>query len=1466
MTRRDRHPGAARASGPQEPAKAGGALEAFHPVVRAWFERRFDAPTDAQAVGWPQIRSGRDVLISAPTGSGKTLAAFLAHVDALVCRAEAGELGDTTEVVYVSPLKALGNDIRRNLEEPLAELREVAAELGYEFPEIRVGVRSGDTPAAQRQAMVRRPPHILITTPESLYLLLTAERGRETLRTVRTVIVDEIHALARDRRGTHLALSLARLDHVVSEAGGVRPARIGLSATQRPIEEMAALLVGSARASIDGAPDCAIVDLGHQRELDLAIEVPPSELEAVAPREQWAELYDRLAELIREHRTTLVFVNTRRMAERTAHELSQRLDDDEVASHHGSLAKERRLRLEQRLKDGELRALVATASLELGIDIGSIDLVCQIGSPGSIATFLQRVGRVGHALGARSDGRLFPTTRDELVECAALVRAVRAGRLDRIVQPVAPLDVLAQQLVAECASGPWEEQALFELVRSATPYRELPRADFDEVVEMLASGVGEGAGRAAPLLHRDRINGVLHGRRGARLTALTNGGTIPESGDYRVIAEPDELVVGQVNEDFAMESMAGDVFLLGSTSWRIKRVETNTVRVEHARGAPPTIPFWLGEAPGRTVELSEEVGRLRAEVAGRLDDPGPLLALLREQCGLDAGGAEQLVRYIRATRDGLGLVPTHEDVVFERFFDEAGGMQLVVHAPFGARINRAWGLTLRKRFCVTFDFELQAAASDDAILLSMGPQHSFPLEEAFEYVTTGNAEQALAQSCLYIPLFGTRFRWAATRALAVPRQRGGRRVPPYVQRMRSDDLLASVFPAQVGCQENVTGPLEIPDHPLTRQTIDDCMHEAMDLDGLLALLDRIERGAVRLHARDTTEPSPMAHEIVSGRPYTFLDDAPLEERRTRAVALRRGLPESASELGALDRDAIERVRDEAWPAPRDAEEVHDALLGLVVVAETDVPDWLPTLEGLVAGGRATSFEVGAERYWFAAEQVRHIELLYPGAAPPLSVPEAAIEPVADREEARLRMLRGQTEVLGPLATGELAARVCLDAADVERGLRQLEAGGFVLRGRFMPQGADDAEPVVVESRAEQWCDRRLLARIHRYTLERLRREIDPVPARDFVRFLLRWHHLAPGTALEGRGGVRQAVALLAGFEAPAGSWEPELLHARVTDYGPAWLDELCLAGEVAWTRLSTKRSDGRSATGAAATRATPLTLAPRAALPLLLAAARPAPADAAPRLAGAAAELYALLGERGALFFDEIVTATRRLASDVEQGLRVLVAEGLVHADGFQGLRQIAGLSRRGAGRGGGRAGGRGGRGHRRRASYLGGGLFAGAGPAGRWSLSDARSVDGGEQDGVAEELAEEAAMLLLHRYGVLFRDLLARESLRLPWRDLLRALRRLEARGTVRGGRFVSGFVGEQYALPEAVEALRAVRREPLSGERVTVSAVDPLNLVGVVLPGERVPAVRGRTVEYIDGMPAELVSLAEGFAAPVG
>jgi len=1442
------------------------ALAGFHPAVRTWFERRFPhGPSEPQERGWPAIAHGRDTLIAAPTGTGKTLSAFLVCIDRLFratshfeLRADGEPLAvglPPTEVVYVSPLKALAADIHKNLEEPLAEIRAVARELGLAVPDVRVALRTGDTTASERAAMLRTPPHLLVTTPESLYLLVTAERGREMLRGVRTVIVDEIHALARDKRGAHLALTLERLDALCAPA---RPVRIGLSATQRPIETVARMLVGAGedRSEAGGAARCAVVDAGHRRELDLALELPDDELEAVTSLEQLGCVLDRIAALVGEHRTTLVFVNTRRMAERIAHLLAERLGDDAVAAHHGSLSKDRRLRVETRLRAGDLRALVATASLELGIDVGPVELVCQLGSPRSIATFLQRVGRSGHARDKVPKGRLFPLTRDELVECAGLLRAVRAGRLDLLRPARCPLDILAQQIVAACAADEWREDELFALARRASHFADLARDDFDDVIELLADGIPTGRGRRAAYLHRDRVNGVVRGRRGARIAALTSGGAIPERADYRVVLDPDDTFVGTVDEDWAIESMAGDVFLLGSTSWRIRRVEAGVVRVVDAQGAPPTIPFWFGEAPARTEELSSEVSQLRAALAPFLARGE--LAWAREwlarECGLGADAQDQLARYLAAAHASLGALPTQDEVVFERFFDESGGMQLVVHAPFGGRTNRGLGLALRKRFCRTFDFELQAAANDDAVVLSLGPQHSFPLDDVPRFLRRETVREALSQAVLASPMFTARWRWNLNRSLAVLRMKNGRRNPPAIQRMESDDIMAAVFPGLAQCQENASGPIEIPDHPIVKQTLDDCLHEAMDVERLERLVGDFASGAVAVRCIDTTEPSPLAHEILNGRPYTFLDDAPLEERRTRAVKLRRGLPVEARELARLDPDAIARVRDEVRPAPRDADELHDLLLQTVAIRPELA--WRRMFDELVDAGRAVLASPAGTGLWIATERKRDVAALWRNVSftPDAPLPAAlAALPAREPERIAADAARGHLEQSGPISLGELAARLALPEIAVEQGLAILEAEGFALRGRFESHVRDEGG---ADAAQEQWCARRLLTRIHLYTQERLRKEIEPVTARDFLRFLLRWQHVAPGTQREGRAGTLAAIEQLQGCELAAGSWESEVLPARVDGFRPEHVDALCMSGEIAWGRLSPRAveraSDDRAEAeddepsaprgGLAPSRRTPLALVVREDAAWLLAAHRgdAMPVEPGP---GAARDVLDALRAGGALFHSELVQRTGRLPIEIEQALWDLVARGLVAADGFQAVRSLLGTRER-----------RQRESARRRARRgLRRGARGSASAEGRWSLFPASAVAASDEVAGcdADELAEAVAEQLLARFGVVFRDLLARETLAVPWRDVLWALRRMEARGTIRGGRFVTGFVGEQYALPGAVEALRRTRRMPRTGERVRVSAADPLNLVGILTPGPRIAPQRSEWIVYEDGAP---------------
>jgi ATP-dependent helicase Lhr and Lhr-like helicase len=1419
----------------------------FHPAVAEWFDRSFAAPTAAQAEAWPAIQAGRHTLIAAPTGSGKTLAAFLAAIDGLVRRGVDSGLTDDTKIVYVSPLKALSNDIQRNLAAPLAGIRDALKRQRLPDVEIRTWVRTGDTAPGERERMRRFPPHIVVTTPESLYILLGSESGRKMLATTRTVIVDEIHAVAPNKRGSHLTISLERLAALCA-----RPLlRIGLSATQKPIEAVARFLVG---------PDaeCRIIDTGHRRARDLALEVPSSPLEAVMSGEVWQQVYDRLAELIEAHRTTLVFVNTRRLAERVTRQLSERLGADRVTAHHGSLAKEQRFDAEQRLKAGALKALVATASLELGIDIGDVDLVCQLGSPRSIASLLQRVGRSGHAVAGTPKGRLFPLSRDELVECAALLDSVRRGELDRLVLPEQPLDVLAQQIVAEVAAQEWGEDELYALIRRAWPYRELLREDFAATLAMLAEGFTTRRGRRAALIHHDAVNHKLRGRRGARLTALTSGGTIPDNADYQVLLEPENQNIGTVNEDFAVESMAGDIFQLGNTAYRILRVERGTVRVEDAQGMAPNIPFWLGEAPGRTNELSQSVSRMRAEFAARWPVENTL-SWLRDDVGVAEPAAEQLVEYLASGRAALGVLPTQETLVIERFFDEVGGMQLVIHSPFGSRLNRAWGLALRKRFCRKFNFELQAAATEDNIVLSLTRAHSFDLTDVPRYLHSANIRQLLIEALLDAPMFITRWRWVAGVSLALPRFRGGKKVPPQLARMAAEDLIAAIFPDQVACAENLVGEREIPNHPLVRQTIADCLGEAMDVAGLERLLARLEAGEIRVVTRELTEPSPLALEVLSARPYAYLDDAPLEERRTQAVMSRRWLtPEEAGDIGQLDPEAIARVRGEAWPDPANPDELHDALAWLGFLgAEEAQPGWrdwfldlaqqrrvamvspapragmagldlathgLDTLSGSketwVAGSSPVmkTFTPGEElraKLWIAAERVSQFRTLWPGAEmdPPITPPESYSTREWSREEALIEILRGRLEGLGPVTEAALAAPLVIEPRDISAALTALETEGFAMRGRFTP-GTD----------TEEWCERRLLARIHRYTVNRLRAEIQPVAARDFLRFLLGWQRVTADARMEGPDALEVLVRQLEGFEAPAGAWETEILPARLDSYEPSWLDDQCLAGRIAWARLRARNGVERSASPV---RTTPIALLARrhaalwASLSSIEEAARPS---------SRAQAVADFIRQYGASFFDELVEGTGLLRPQLEEALGELVALGIVTSDSFAGLRALLRKPANGG---------------RRRTT-----MFAMA-SAGRWALARRPQP----QMQARPEAVEHLARTLLLRYGVVFWRLIEREAPWLPpWRDLLRVYRRLEARGEIRGGRFVAGFSGEQFALSEAVGMLREVRRKPPSGSWVSLSGADPLNLVGILTPGPKLAALTGNRLLYRDGLPVAL------------
>ncbi len=1428
-------------------------LDGFHPAVASWFRSEFAAATEVQQRAWRAIRNREHTLISAPTGSGKTLAAFLGVIDSLVKRALDRGLPDETRILYVSPLKALSNDISKNLQAPLAGIRETLLASGSPDVSIRAWVRTGDTSQSERARMRRQPPHILVTTPESLYILLTSESGRRMLATVETVIVDEIHALAGNKRGAHLAVSLERLAALCARP----PTRVGVSATTKPMGAMVEFLVGTDRAR------CQVIDQGHVRNWDLKLELPSSPLEAIMSNEVWIEIYDRLADLAAAHRTTIVFVNTRRLAERVARHLADRCGQDEVTSHHGSLSKEHRLKAEDRLKAGQLKVLVATASLELGIDIGDVDLVCQLGSPRAIATLLQRVGRSGHGVERLPKGRLFPLSRDELVECAALLDAVARGELDAIALCRKPLDVLSQQIVAEVSMREWEVDALFGLITRSAPYRGLSRGVYLDVLKMLADGFTTRRGRRGAYLHFDRVNGRLRARRAARLTALTNGGTIPDQFDYDVVLLPGEQSVGTLNEDFAFESMPGDIFQLGNTSYRIQKVHSGKVFVEDARGLPPTIPFWFGEAPGRSDELSAAVSRLRTEMDEALQrySPAEAAAALAAEHGLTSSAAEQLCDYLATARAALGTLPTAERIVIERFFDEAGDTHIVLHSPYGSRLNRAWGLALRKRFCRRFNFELQAAALDDSIVISLGVVHSFPLEEVVRYLAQATVENVLTQALLTAPIFPGRWRWNASVALAVKRFRNGKKTPAYFQRADAEDLLATVFPDQLACAENLVGERQIPDHPLVAQTLTDCLRDVMDVDGLTRLLGRIEAREVEVVCRELTSPSPLAQEVLSARAYAFLDDTPAEERRTLAIQSRRYMTvEQASDLGRLDPDAIRRVRSEAWPEPRDEDELHDALvlLGFIAPGEGGAVDpdstpgqsrsptqdaWRVMFQRLIAAGRASTFRMPGGRWvWVCAERLAELRL---AVADGWTDPRLdALAGEAGTADAALReLIRSRLEGLGPVTAAELGHPLGLTAGEIAGALAALEAEGFAMRGRFSERagGAGSAPPGAAE---EEWCDRRLLARIHRYTLKRLRSEIEPVTIAEYQRFLFRWQGLG---AERRRGGEALDAILneLQGVALPAAAWEREILPARLADYSPILMDDLAVSGRIAWYRPSPGRSrvqPGQS--GAQPGRGTvansPIVILPREALPYWRRLA--APANGAGEelpLTDAAERVRGLLMDRGALFFQELVQASGLLRVKTEEALAELVAGGLVTADAFRGLRVlITPPSRR--------------RGFHGRARRRGPSFDA----AGRWALLATAPADlSGES---RREANEHAAQCILRRYGVVCRSVLERESHLPSWRELLGIFRRWEARGEIRGGRFVTAPGGEQFALANAVEMLRRCRRDAQADEWVVLSAADPLNLAGILTPGGRVAAVHTHRLLYRDGVPVATLTAA--------
>ncbi|NYF88417.1 DEAD/DEAH box helicase [Tunturiibacter empetritectus] len=1421
-----------------------------HPVTAEWFLSKFGSPTEPQTYGWPGILDGNATLISAPTGSGKTLAAFLVCIDQLLRQSISGRLAPCTQVLYVSPLKALSNDVQKNLAAPLSEIQQLAMQRGYLCPEIRTGVRTGDTLPKERAAMLRNPPHILVTTPESLYILLTAGKSREHLRRVQTVIVDEIHAVADDKRGAHLALSLERLDALVTGENhlshgqfltglAMAPQRIGLSATQNPIELVASFLTGSHE---DRKP-ATIVQVGRRRELDIAIEVPSDELSSVTNSGMWEEIFEKLAAYAQNHRSTLVFVNTRRLVEKIAFELASRLGPEHVAAHHGSLSRTLRLDAEQRLKNGEIKILIATASLELGIDIGDIDLVCQISTTRSVAVAMQRVGRAGHWRGATPKGRFFATTRDDLLEQAALTRKMRAGELDQLQIPPQPADVLMQQIVAACGAEPWEEDALYNVLRRAYPYRNLTRPAFDDLLTLLTAGIESTRGRYGAYLLRDGVQQHLHPRRGARMIAISNGGAIPDTALYSVILQPEGVQIATLDEHFAVDSSPGDVILLGTSSWRIQRVEASgRVLVEDAHGAPPSLPFWEGEAPQRTAVLSDGVSELREQISALTFgvDPGYLSPLqpevaaatawLMQECGVCASGARQLIAYIVAGRAALGAVPSKTTIIAERFFDDGGGMQLILHAPFGGRINKAWGLALRKRFCRGFNFELQAAATDNGINISLAEQHSFPLADVFQFLTEYTARELLEQASIASPIFKNRWRWAAGRSLQLLRFYKGKRIAPQIQRTRSEDLMASVFPQAAACFETIVGDIQIPNHPLVNEVMQDVLQEAMDLEGLIELLRGIKEGAIRCLAVDTPTPSQFAHELLNANPYAYLDEAGLEERRARATSLGRNLPDQP---GKLDPAAIADIHKEIWPDLRNEHELHDLLHSLIVlplhlIGTSETKGWQVFYDRLAGVGRVHAIDCRGSLGWVATERLSYVDALWQTASNQTGS--------VTKEEALKKLVQGWLQISGPITANALAHIVSLQPAEIFSAFLAMEMQGLLIRGAFehpaLSTGSDLNHDI-------EWCERRILQRIHRRTVATLRKQVEAVTPAVYMRWFLNWQHLAPQTQLSGEEGVFEALRQLEGFEAPAVEWERTLLPSRVAKYDPRWLDALCLSGAVGWGRISPhpawSAGDGAFPRRVIPTSAAPVTFYIRETadwLPYALALQCVEEGKLAAALSPAALQLRTLLQQRGACFANDIQRIANLTRQQSQQALWELATAGLAAADGFDQLRACMDPRRRSI-------------------TTETATRRTARSSAGRWSLLNAElhaAPTAVEQAHRTEAALESFARQLLNRYGILFRDLLVCESNAPRWRDLLPMLRRLEARGEIRGGRFLSGFGGEQYALPEAVESLRASRTRE-SSAIISVAAADPANLVGVVIPGDRVPSVPGKRISYCDG-----------------
>ena len=1428
-------------------------LDNFHPAVRTWFGDRFGEPSPAQIKGWPVIAAcgtppGHDVLLCAPTGSGKTLAAFMWAIDRLFRDAERGELSDRIRVLYVSPLKALANDIRVNLEEPLVGIRQAAAGLcegGIETQqilEVRAGLRTGDTPANERSAMLRRPPHILVTTPESLFILLTSPRFRQNLSAVRYVIVDELHALAPNKRGAHLMITLERLERMARLGGAPRPVRIGLSATLHPIERLAAFLSG-ANESADGVRHTRPVRIvradDRARWLDLAVIAPGPEVGALATHQHWEAMYDAVAALVKEHRTTLVFTLSRRWAERIALNLQKRLGADAVMAHHGSLARAERLDAEQRLKRGDLRAIVATASLELGIDVGAVELVCQIDSPKTISAAIQRIGRSGHRLDATPRGRLFALTIDDLLECAAAVRAIRAGRLDEVEIPVGCMDVAAQQIVAIAAEeSEIGEAELLRILRGAYNFADLDGEGLARLLGQMAAELSTRVQGAAPKIFYDRTGGRVRARRGARLAAITSGGTIPESGNLDVVIASQGRKIGDVEEDFAQESSRGDIFALGSMPWRVLGISRNRFMVEPAPGMAPSLPFWQTEAAGRSPALSAEVSDLRREVVTRAASGGEdgAGAWLAAECAIDERAARQVVQYVRRGEAALEALPDQRTLIVERFFDGLGGTQVVIHSPLGIRVNRGLGLALRKRLCQSFDFEIQASAIDDAVLLALNARHSFPLETLTAMLSARSLRHVLEQALLAAPMFEVRLRHVATRALAVMRSMRGRKVPAWIQRLRTQEVAAAIFPQREACLENRPAEVALPDHFIVGETMRECLEESTDIRRLLDLWRGIESGEVRVVNVDAVAPSVFAHRVLLAWDYSFLDDGERANRRSRTVMLNRSMAEDVLRTEDLSEmlatEAVETVEAEVTGRAvsrraRDRDELYELIrshgsLRPDALEERVGGDWRAILAALEQEGRVVrlGLEPGEAQTLIAAEDVALFAAAYPGASVGSLAAAALATAAPEAEEAQREIVRRALRTSGPVEVAELGERLRMLPEALERHLTALEAGGLVFRGHFTPRrfapGAI-ANPRTADSPL-QWCDRYNLERIHRLTLNRLRSEVEPCSDDVYAAFRMRWNHIGGAGTTGDSSGVAIVLEQLSGLAFSPELWERAILPARIPGYLPEWLDLLCLGGEVVWSAVP-----GEAAVAQVPAR---ITFFRR----------RRASAVSPDRRAETQAEetedrdgraVFLALAAGGAQYLDELADRAGLAERVVLAALWRLAAAGKVSNDSFAPLRLLWSApravraiapdrDRRNRGDAALRA--------RLRSSV-----------AGRWStLASAPAAGGGE----ARDLARERALALLERNGILTREMLALESEPVPWQEISFALRRMEYAGTVRRGYFVRSLSGEQYATPPALEMLAAARNLNPARERLSaLSAVDPANPHGAILPGCGVP-----------------------------